>query len=40
MEDAEGKVVTVDRERDFCARCRQLAARAGCSIKEPVGLPW
>ena len=40
MEDAEGKVVTVDRERDFCVRCRQLAAHAGCPIKEPVGLPW
>jgi archaemetzincin len=39
MEDAEGKVVTVDRGRDFCARCQQ-AARPGCPIKEPVGLPW
>ena len=40
MEDAEGKVVTVDRERNFCAHCRQLAASAGCPIKQPVGLPW
>ena len=40
MEDAEGKVVTVDRERNFCARCRQQAAGAGCPIKQPVGLPW
>jgi archaemetzincin len=40
MEDAVGKVATVDGEHDFCARCRQQAARAGCPIKEPVGLPW
>jgi hypothetical protein len=40
MEDAAGKVVTVDGERDFCARCRQLAARVGCRIKEPVARPW
>jgi archaemetzincin len=40
MEDAAGKVVTVDGERDFCARCRQQAARVGCPIKQPVGLPW
>ncbi|HEX7598720.1 MAG TPA: matrixin family metalloprotease [Polyangia bacterium] len=40
MEDAFGKVSTVDGERDFCARCRQAAAKAGCFIKTPVGLPW
>jgi archaemetzincin len=40
MEDAVGKVATVDRERDFCARCRQAAAQAGCPIKTPVGLSW
>lgn len=40
MDDAEGKVVTVEHQRNFCARCRQQATQSGCSIKEPVGLPW
>jgi len=40
MEDADGKVATVDREHDFCATCRQIAARAGYPIKQLVGVPW
>jgi archaemetzincin len=40
MEDAVGKVATVDGEHDFCARCRRVAAGVGCPIKRPVGLPW
>jgi archaemetzincin len=40
MEDALGKVATVDREHDFCTRCRKLAASAGVPIKVLAGPPW
>ncbi len=40
MEDAVGKVATVDREHDFCTRCRKLAAGAGVPIKVLAESPW
>ena len=40
MEDAMGKVVTTDRERDFCARCRSLAKRNGFAITEDPAAAW
>jgi archaemetzincin len=40
MEDALGKVATVDREHDFCTRCRKMAASAGVPIKAPAVPPW
>jgi archaemetzincin len=40
MEDAMGKVVTTDRERDFCARCRALAAEQGTTITEKPAAAW
>jgi len=40
MEDAMGKVVTTDRERDFCPRCRGLAKQAGFVIQEKPNAAW
>jgi archaemetzincin len=40
MEDANGKVVTTDRERDFCPRCRALAKRSGFTITEKPKAAW
>lgn len=40
MEDAMGKVVTTDRERDFCPRCRALAKRNGFTISENPSAAW
>lgn len=40
MEDAMGKVVTTDRERDFCPRCRGLAKRNGFTIVEKPNVAW
>ncbi len=40
MEDAMGKVVTTDRERDFCAHCRALAKRNGFVIAEKPDAAW
>jgi archaemetzincin len=40
MEDAMGKVVTTDRERDFCPRCRALAAQHGFAIAEHPAALW
>jgi archaemetzincin len=40
MEDAMGKVVTTDRERDFCPRCRALAKRNGFAITEHPAAAW
>jgi archaemetzincin len=40
MEDAMGKVVTTDRERDFCPRCRALATRSGIVIAERPAAAW
>jgi archaemetzincin len=40
MEDAMGKVVTTDRERDFCPACRSLAAKNGFAIAEQPAASW
>lgn len=40
MEDAMGKVATTDRERDFCPRCRALAARHGFTITTQPAASW
>ena len=40
MEDAMGKVVTTDRERDFCPRCRALAKQHGSTITEKPAAAW
>jgi len=40
MEDAMGQVVTTDRERDFCPRCRALAREHGFSIAEKPVATW
>jgi archaemetzincin len=40
MEDAMGKVVTTDRERDFCPRCRALAKHNGFAITEQPAAAW
>jgi len=40
MEDAMGEVVTTDRERDFCPRCRTLARQHGFTIAEKPAAAW
>jgi archaemetzincin len=40
MEDAIGKVVTTDRERDFCPRCRALAKQHGFTITGKPAAAW
>ena len=40
MEDAMGKVVTTDRERDFCPRCRALAKQNGFAMTEHPAAAW
>jgi archaemetzincin len=40
MEDANGKVVTTDRERDFCSKCRARARTQGFAISENPGISW
>jgi len=40
MEDAKGKVATCDRERDFCPRCRALAAKNGFTIAMTPPAAW
>jgi archaemetzincin len=40
MEDAMGKVVTTDRERDFCPKCRALAKQNGFAITEQPAAAW
>jgi archaemetzincin len=40
MEDAMGKVVTTDRERDFCPRCRALATQNGFTITAEPAAAW
>ena len=40
MEDAMGKVVTTDGERDFCPRCRAQAKEHGFSITENPTAAW
>jgi archaemetzincin len=40
MEDAMGKVVTTDREGDFCTHCRSLAKRNGFVLTEKPDAAW
>jgi archaemetzincin len=40
MEDADGTVLTTDREYDLCPRCRKLLLAAGHAIPEHPSLPW
>ena len=40
MEDAAGKVATLDREVDLCPRCRARLRALGRSIPEAPRLPW
>jgi archaemetzincin len=40
MEDARGKVLTVDGERDFCDVTRMLFASKGVSVKTNVVASW
>jgi archaemetzincin len=40
MEDAMGKVVTTDRERDFCVHCRARARSNGFAITEKPAAAW
>ena len=35
-----GEVVTTDRERDFCPRCRTLARQHGFTIAEKPAAAW
>lgn len=39
MEDAGGKVVTLDREHDFCPRCRAATASSGFRLPD-LAPPW
>jgi archaemetzincin len=40
MEDARGKVSTVDREYDFCFKCRAELKRRGRAIPGDPEIPW
>lgn len=40
MEDAEGTVLTTDREYDLCPRCRKLLLQAGHAIPATPNIPW
>ena len=40
MEDAEGQVVTTDREHDLCADCRAKLAAHGRVLPSVTALPW
>jgi archaemetzincin len=40
MEDAMGKVVTTDRERDFCPKCRARAKERGLAITLKPNAAW
>jgi archaemetzincin len=40
MEDAEGSVLTSDREFDLCADCRARLRAAGHAAREPTTIPW
>lgn len=41
MEDARGTVLTCDRERDLCPRCRALlAARGTAVVADDAAIPW
>ena len=40
MEDAQGTVLTTDREYTLCPRCRQRLARAGYALPADPQIPW
>ena len=40
MEDARGKVATVDGEADLCAACREKLLQRGVRVPSPAKLPW
>ncbi len=40
MEDAEGSVLSTDREYDLCPRCRGLLRQAGYVLPPSPTLPW
>jgi archaemetzincin len=40
MNDAEGKVSSVDDESDLCPRCRARLAAAGRTIPATPAIPW
>ena len=40
MEDAEGSVLTSDREYDLCPRCREKLRAAGGKLPSAPRLPW
>ena len=40
MEDAEGSVLTTDREYDLCQKCRAKLAKQGRALPSPPSLPW
>lgn len=40
MQDAEGSVLTTDREYDLCPRCRRLLKDAGRSLPSSPHIPW
>jgi archaemetzincin len=40
MEDAEGQVVTTDREYDICPACRAKVAAAGRPLPASPRIPW
>lgn len=40
MEDAEGSVLTCDREYDLCSECRMKIVRAGYPVADGGEIPW
>ncbi len=40
MEDARGKVATVDGERDLCGECRTKLASRGVAVPAKPAVPW
>jgi archaemetzincin len=40
MNDAEGRVASVDDEYDLCPRCRRLLRTAGHTIPDAPAIPW
>ncbi len=40
MEDAEGSVLTCDREYDLCSECRMKIVRAGYPLADSGDIPW
>ena len=40
MNDAEGRVASVDDEYDLCPRCRRLLRAGGHTIPDAPAIPW